>query len=76
MSGQPEPVEEVRRRLRLSRLVSGLTPAQAMIRAAAADEPVDVVVMLSNCDPATTDRIRALLADLSVRIVEGHWERF
>ncbi len=43
-----EQVAEVRRRMRLSRLVSGLTASHASVRAGKLDEDVDVVVMLSN----------------------------
>jgi hypothetical protein len=66
---------EAYRRLRLAGLISGLTKLQAAVSAANASDDVDVIVRLSASDPASTARVREVLSDLRVRVVEGHWER-
>jgi hypothetical protein len=54
--GKLRAAEEVRRRLRLSRLVSGLTKLQASVIPAADTDDLDVVVHLSGSDPETSDQ--------------------
>jgi hypothetical protein len=69
------PVAEVRRRLRLSRLVSGTTTVQAIVTPAPDTDDMDVIILLSGSDPERTAALRALFPDMRVRITEGNWER-
>jgi hypothetical protein len=75
LSEKDQLVDEVRRRLRLGRLVSGPTATHASIRLGGPNEDADVVVMLANADPVTVQQIRVELSDLSVQVIEGRWER-
>lgn len=70
-----ELAAEARRRLRLSRIVSGLTTASASVHPSGEADGFDVVIRLSPPDPDTAARVRAVSLDMQVQVQEGWWRR-
>lgn len=61
-------VAEVQRRLRLSRLVSGLTTSQASVTRAGSGDDFDVCVYLTPPDERLAEQIRDLFPDIRVQV--------
>ncbi|MGX7678698.1 hypothetical protein ACSMXN_07345 [Jatrophihabitans sp. DSM 45814] len=65
-------VEEVRRRLRLSRLVPGVGSTTAIVEERSVSQ---IVISLSPPDPGLASQIEALFPDIAVVVRQGIWQR-
>ena len=61
-------VADVQRRLRLSRLISGLTTSQASVTCAGSGDDFDVCIYLTPPDESLAQQIRDLFPDIRVQV--------